>query len=70
MCALYIVGVTIFLQHVSLIELNAWDDKWLVFIEDLQEKKKKMKKKGIRKKKWFSLWVSNTPMLKLKMIIL
>jgi hypothetical protein len=40
MCALYIVGVTIFLQHVSLIELNAWDDKWIVFIEDLQEEEK------------------------------
>jgi len=49
MCALYIVGVTIFLQHVSLIELNAWDDKWLVFIEDLQEKKR-WKKRNKKKK--------------------
>jgi hypothetical protein len=47
MCALYIVGVTIFLQHVSLIELNAWDDKWLVFIDDLQDEKKRNKKKKV-----------------------
>jgi hypothetical protein len=39
MYALYVVGVTIFLQCVSSIELNAWDDEWLVFIKDLQGKK-------------------------------
>jgi hypothetical protein len=48
------VGITTFFQCVSLIELNACKDDWLVDIEALQEgknKAKKMTKKGKRKKK-------------------
>jgi hypothetical protein len=48
MCALYVVGVTILWQCVSLIEWNAWDDEWLVFIKDLQEKKKVKKEFKIK----------------------
>jgi hypothetical protein len=38
------VGVTTFFQCVSLIELNACKDEWLVAIETLQEGKNKAKK--------------------------
>lgn len=34
------VGVIIFFQRVSLIELNAWENQWLVNIEALQKGKK------------------------------
>jgi hypothetical protein len=33
----YVVRVTTFSQHLSLIELNAWEDEFVVFIEGLQE---------------------------------
>ncbi len=48
----YVVGVTIFFQYVSLIELNAWKDKWFVVIKKLYKGKRKAKKvkKGEGKK--------------------
>jgi hypothetical protein len=44
----YVVGVAIFFQGVSSIELNAHEDEWLVGIKNLQEQKttKKKKRKG------------------------
>ncbi len=49
-----VVGFTTFFWCVSLIELNAWKDEWLVSIGDLQEGKKKQeewpkKEKGLKK---------------------
>jgi len=50
----HVVGFTTFFWCVSLIQLNAWKDKWLVSIGDWQEGKKKQeewpkKQKGLKK---------------------
>jgi len=46
-----VVWVTTFFGCVSLIELNAWKDEWLVNIGDLQEGKKT--RIGTQKRKRF-----------------
>jgi hypothetical protein len=58
-----VVGVITFFWCVSLVELNAWQDKWLLNIGDLQEgkKKKKWPKKEKGLKKWLICgWFINT----------
>jgi hypothetical protein len=57
----YVVGVTTFFQCVSSIKLNAKEDEWHGTMETLQEGKRKAKKvakKGLKKKKWSSLWMT------------
>jgi hypothetical protein len=44
---IYVVGVVLFSWFVLLIEVNAWEDEWLVGIGTLQEGKKKAKKTTI-----------------------
>jgi len=46
-----VVCVTAFFWCVSLIELNAWKDEWLVNIGDLEKGKKKKGKSDKEKKK-------------------
>jgi hypothetical protein len=63
MCVFYIPWICcecyIFCWCVLLIELNAWEDEWLVGIQALQEGKKLMKKEEFFLKKWSSLWANN-----------
>jgi hypothetical protein len=40
----YVVGVKVFSQCVSMIELNAWEDDWLVTIKVLQEGKRRQRR--------------------------
>jgi hypothetical protein len=57
----YVVGFTTFFWCVSLIELNAWKDDWLLSIGDLQEGKKNKKSDQKRKrfKEVINLWLSH-----------
>jgi hypothetical protein len=44
----YVIGVKAFCQCVSIIELIAWEDEWLVTIKVLQKGKRRWQKYGRR----------------------
>ncbi len=60
MCFLHLMNVLCGLRlffYVSLIELNAWKDEWLLNIGDLQEGKKKKQEEWPKKEKGLKRWL-------------